>query len=127
MEFGEPLHMAFVDLHKAYDSVPCDLLWCILHIHGVHKKLVELLEELHRGSQAAVRMKGQKFEWFDVRREGGVRQGFVIGPLFNNTYMDIVAEPALAQMSDGCGVEHAYCAVGSCRAWIAVMVLLAWS
>jgi hypothetical protein len=38
----------------------------------IHKKLIELLEDLHDiGTKAAVRMEGQKIEWFDVR--GGVK------------------------------------------------------
>jgi hypothetical protein len=71
---------------------------------------VELLEDLHIGTQAAVRMEGQKFEWFDVR--GGVRQGGVIAPLLINIYMGVVVKQALAQMPDGCGLELAYRADG---------------
>jgi hypothetical protein len=37
---------------------------CILHVYGIHKKLIELLEDLQIGTQAAVRMEGQKFERF---------------------------------------------------------------
>jgi hypothetical protein len=93
-------------------------------VYGIHKKL-ELLEDLHIGTQAAVRMEGQKFEWFDVR--GGVRQGCVIAPLLINIYMDVVVKQALAQMPDGCGLKLAYCADGNYRAWIAVSMLQAWS
>ena len=31
-------------------------LWQILRVYGVHAKLVELLEDVHKGTQAAVRM-----------------------------------------------------------------------
>jgi hypothetical protein len=110
VEFGQPLFMAFVDLRKAYDSVPRESLWRILHVYGVHKKLIELLEDLHTGTQAAVRMGGQMSEWFDVL--GGVRQGCVIAPLLFNIYMDFVVKQALAQMPEGCGVKLAYRADG---------------
>ena len=106
VEFGQPLHMAFVDLRKAYDSVPRDALWRVLRVYGVHKKLVELLEDLHTGTQAAVRLGGKLSEWFDVR--SGVRQGCVIAPVLFNIYIDFVVKQALAQMPDGCGVELAY-------------------
>jgi hypothetical protein len=69
----------------------------------MHKKLIELLEDLHIGNQAAVRMEGQKFKWFDV--QGGVRQGGVIAPLLIKIYMDVVVKQALAQMPDGCGLN----------------------
>ena len=113
VEFNEPLFMAFVDLRKAYDSVPRASLWQILRVYGVHAKLVELLEDLHKGTQAAVRMGGSMSEWFDVR--GRVRQGCVISPLLFNIYMDFVVKQALAQMSEGCGVELAYHADGKLR------------
>ena len=110
VEFGMPLFMAFVDLRKAYDSIPRESLWRILRVYGVHAKLIELLEDLHTGTQAAVRMGGSVSEWFDVR--GGVRQGCVIAPMLFNIYMDFVVRQALAQMPVGCGVELAYHADG---------------
>lgn len=106
VEFGQPLHMAFVDLRKAYDSVPRDALWRVLRVYGVHQKLVGLLEDLHTGTQAAVRMGGGLSEWFDVR--SGVRQGCVIAPLLFNIYIDFVVKQALALMPEGCGVQLAY-------------------
>jgi exonuclease III len=108
--FDQPLFMAFVDLRKAYDSVPRDTLWRILRVYGVHTKLIELLMDLHTGTQAAVRMGGVVSEWFDVH--GGVRQGCVIAPLLFNVYMDFVVRQAMAQMPEGCGVKLAYNANG---------------
>lgn len=49
-ELGKPLHMAFVDLRRAYGSVTRDALWRVLRVYGVDKKLVELLEDLHTGT-----------------------------------------------------------------------------
>jgi hypothetical protein len=91
-------------------------MWRILHVYGMHKKLIELLEDLHIGTQAAVRMEGQKFEWFDV--QGGVRQGCVIAPLLINIYMDVVVKQALAQMLDGCGLKLAYRADGKLQSMV---------
>ena len=50
-------------LRKAYDSVPRESLWQMC-VYGVHAKLVELLEDLYKGTQAAVRMGGSMSEWF---------------------------------------------------------------
>ena len=61
--FDQPLFMAFVGLRKAYDSVPRDTLWRILRVYGVHTKLIELLMDLHTGTQAAVRRGGVMSEW----------------------------------------------------------------
>jgi hypothetical protein len=75
-------------------------------VHGIHSKLIELLQDLHTGTQAAVKMDGELSGWFDVG--SGVRQGCVIAPLLFNVYMDFVAKQALARMPEGCGVKLAY-------------------
>jgi endonuclease/exonuclease/phosphatase family metal-dependent hydrolase len=110
VEFGQPLFTAFVDLRKAYDCVPREALWKVLRVYGVHEKLVQLLEDLHIGTQAAVKLGGAVSEWFEVK--SGVRQGCVIAPLLFNIYMDFVVRQALAQMPPDCGVKLAYHADG---------------
>jgi hypothetical protein len=109
-EFNVPMHMAFVDLRKAYDSVHRPTLWLILRRYGVHEKLRELLSDLHVGTQAAVKLCGQQSEFFNV--ECGVRQGCVIAPLLFNMFMDFMVKAALADMPNGCGVKLAYLAAG---------------
>jgi hypothetical protein len=110
-EFNQPVHMAFVDLQKAYDSVDRDMLWLALKWYGVHPKLQALLQDLHVGTQAAVKLGGFRAkEWFDVRT--GVRQGCVIAPLLFNMFMDLVVRAAADKMPDGCGVRMAFRADG---------------
>jgi hypothetical protein len=53
---GTQLHLAFIDLTKAYDWVNRDALWRILRVYRVPSKIVELLEDLHTGTLAAVRL-----------------------------------------------------------------------
>lgn len=55
---GTQLHLAFIDLTKAYNWVNRDALWRILHVYRVPSKIVELLEDLHTGMLAAVRLGG---------------------------------------------------------------------
>jgi hypothetical protein len=106
-EFGKPAYMAFVDLRKAYDSVPRDLLWLALRQYGVHPQLQALLLDLHVGTQAAVKLDGVRSrEWFHV--DVGVRQGCVIAPLLFNLFMDMMVKVALARMPADCGVHLAY-------------------
>jgi hypothetical protein len=47
------LHMAFIDLTKAYDWVNRGALWRILHIYKVPSR-----EDLHVGTLAAIRLRG---------------------------------------------------------------------
>jgi hypothetical protein len=52
------LHMAFIDLTKAYDWVNRDALWRILCIYRVPSRIVQLLEDLHVGTLVTVRLGG---------------------------------------------------------------------
>jgi hypothetical protein len=105
-EYAAPLHLAFIDLRKAFDSVPRDALWRVLRAYGVPSLLVELLMDLHTGTEAIVRLGTVMGESFVV--SAGVRQGCVIAPLLFNVYIDFVVRQALARMPDTCGVSVAY-------------------
>jgi hypothetical protein len=62
--YKQSLYLAFVDLRKAYDSIPRDALWRVLSAYGVEPKVVELLADLHTGTQAAVKLAGEHGDWF---------------------------------------------------------------
>ena len=101
-----PLYLAFIDLRKAFDSVPRDALWRVLRAYGAPPLLVELLMDLHTGTQAAVRLGALKGEPFSV--SCGVRQMCVIAPLLFNVFIDFVVRQALARMPSDCGVYAAF-------------------
>uniref|UniRef100_T1HAV6 Reverse transcriptase domain-containing protein n=1 Tax=Rhodnius prolixus TaxID=13249 RepID=T1HAV6_RHOPR len=42
------LHMIFVDLQKAYDTVPLAKLWEALHNIGVKRYLIRAIQELYK-------------------------------------------------------------------------------
>ena len=52
-EFRQGLLAAFVDLCKAFDSVNRDALWKIIGLHGVPPKLINLMSELHSGTECS--------------------------------------------------------------------------
>jgi hypothetical protein len=110
-EFAVPLYLAFIDLRKAFDSVPRDVLWQVLRAYGVPPLLVELVSDLHTGTLAAVRLGSQKGEPFSV--SCGVRQGCIIAPLLFNVFIDFVVRQALARMPSTCGVSFALRANGA--------------
>lgn len=58
-------------------------------------KVVELLADLHTGTQAAVKLAGEHGDWLEIGR--GVRQGCVIAPLLFNIYFDCVVRLLLAE------------------------------
>ena len=60
-EFNKPLHVCFVDLKKAYDSVNRNALWKILESLGVLEKIVGLLKDLHDETATCVKGFGRLF------------------------------------------------------------------
>ena len=93
------LCMCFIDLSKAYDSIPRELAWNILELRGMPKKIVALLRDLHTDTCCAIRGDHKdKQSWFEVRT--GFKQGDVNAPLLFNLFIDTVVrclEPLLKQ------------------------------
>jgi len=98
-EFDVPMYMCFIDLRKAYDSVDREALWHVLKVYGIPDKLIGLLRDLHEGTVAAVKWRGNVSDWFEVRT--GVRQGCVIAPLLFNIFIDYIVREALHDVSSG--------------------------
>jgi hypothetical protein len=88
-DFASPLHAAFVDFRKAFDSVNRAALWRLLQARGVSPKLVELIEDLYSGCEARVSIGGHESEWFPMST--GVRQGCPMSPTLFNVFMDFMA------------------------------------
>ena len=85
---NDSLFVLFVDLKKAYDSVPRDAVWNVLEKWGAPPKLVGLVRSFHEGMQATVRIGGDSSMGFDVRK--GLRQGCTIAPSLFNIYFGAV-------------------------------------
>ncbi len=85
MEHKTKMFMLFVDLRKAYDSVPRKVLWSALERYGVPDSLLMIVRSLHDGMQAQVAVDGQVAPMFEVRN--GFRQGCVLAP---NTFQLIL-------------------------------------
>ena len=102
-EFNSCLAKAYIDLTKAYDSINRWALWKVLQMYAVHPRLIALLQDLHSGTTAAVRLGGRVGPAFEVT--AGVRQGCVAAPMLFNIFMDHVVKKALNRMPEGCGVH----------------------
>ena len=76
--FDKPLYVAYVDLKSAFDSVDRTALWKALRATGMPKILLNLIEDLYRGTSCQVRLKGSLSAPF--RTHSGVRQGCVLAP-----------------------------------------------
>ena len=88
-------HLIFVDLKKAYDSVPRAALWKALAVLGVPPVLINLLTSFQDMS-ARVRVGGTQSDPITINN--GLRQGCAIVPVLFNLFFSLVLEKWLATM-----------------------------
>ena len=93
-EHQQPLYMCFVDFEKVFDSISHDKLWVTMMDMGYPLHLIDLLAKLYRKQLSKVKVAGTLSEWFLVKK--GVRQGCVLGYLFN-----ILVEMVMRETLDG--------------------------
>ena len=86
------LYFAFVDLEKAFDRVPREVVRWALRMSGVDEWLVEAVMALFVDTSTVVRTGSGDTESFNVRV--GVHQGSVLSPLLFAIVMDVVSRHA---------------------------------
>ena len=75
-EYRTTVHLGFVDLTKAYDSVDPSALLAILRHYRVPQQLIDIIKELYTRTWCCVRTVEGTSEDFEVKN--GVRQGCVL-------------------------------------------------
>ena len=83
-----PLHMVFIDLKKAYDTLDRDAATRILKAYGVGPNILRILLGVWAGDTMVPRQAGYFGKKFQANR--GVRQGDIISPLIFNVMVDAV-------------------------------------
>lgn len=79
LEKGKDLWIAFVDLEKAFDRVPRELLWWALRSAGVDEWIVDVIRAMYCDSCTSVKLQECESTEFEVKV--GVHQGSVLSPL----------------------------------------------
>ena len=97
-EHRAKLFVTFIDLKKAYDSVPRTALWVILGKFGITESTIQLIHSFHHGMQATIRLDGNLLYPFKV--ENGLRQVCCIAPVLFNLYLSAVIECWQARVRD---------------------------
>ena len=90
------LYIAFVDLEKAFDPVPRDVIWWAMPKLGIDKWLVRLVQSMYKDVRSRVRVGVGYSEEFGVGV--GVHQGSVLSPLL----FIIVLEALSREFCTGC-------------------------
>lgn len=78
-------HLAFVDLQKAYDTVPVSKLWRVLEQSNINHTYVTALKELYRESKSRIRVGKCVTEELMVNK--GLRQGCCVSPTLFKIYI----------------------------------------
>ena len=94
--------MAFVDLEKAFDQVPRDIIWWAMRKLGIDEWLVRLVQSMYKDVRSRVRVGDGYSEEFGVGV--GVHQGSVLSPLL----FIIVLEALSREFRTGCPWELLY-------------------
>ena len=81
---NKPLYMAFVDLKKAFDRVPRDVIWWAMRKLGIDEWLVRLVQSMYKDVRSRVRVGDGYSEEFGVGV--GVHQGSVLSPLLSREF-----------------------------------------
>ena len=102
MGANKPLYMAFVDLEKAFDRVPRDVIWWAMRKLGIDEWLVRLVQSMYKDVRSRVRVGDGYSEEFGVGV--GVHQGSVLSPLL----FIIVLEALSREFRTGCPWELLY-------------------
>ena len=79
IEWNTKVHVNFIDLEKAFDSIHRDTLWNILLAYGCPEKIVNIIKLFYNNFTCSVIHKKKLTDWFSVR--SGVRQGCVLSPM----------------------------------------------
>ena len=94
--------MPFVDLEKAFDRVPRDVIWWAMHKLGVDEWLVRLVQSMYKDVRSRVRGGDGYSEEFGVGV--GFHQSSVLSPLL----FIIVLEALSREFRTGCPWELQY-------------------
>ena len=85
------MFLTFIDLEKAYERVPRDLVYWCLRRRGVPEKLVGLVEATYRGASTVVRTTHDRTDEFPIKV--GLHQGSGLSPfLFIVVVLDVISE-----------------------------------
>src|SRR6478609_4757811 len=99
LEFGNNVHICFVDFEKAFDRVNWEKMLKVLQSIGVDCRDRRMIRELYMNQVAVVRIAGGESDSGIIGR--GVRQGCPLSPLLFSIYAEMMMKVALENVEEG--------------------------
>ena len=93
LEKKKELWMAFIDLKKAFDGVPREVIWWALkplRELGVEEGMISVIKSMYIGTMTAVKIGGRESGKFSVRV--GVHQGSVLSPFLFIIFLEALSK-----------------------------------
>jgi len=82
--------MVFVDLEKAYDTTPRELIWHCLRKRQVPEAYIDIIRDMYRDSTTQVVTNVGETE--EIKIEVGLHQGSALSSLLFIIIMDVISE-----------------------------------
>jgi len=66
-EQKKDLHMVFIDLEKAYDKIPINVMWWALDKYKVPSKYMTLIKDMYNNVVTSVRTNDGNIDYFPIK------------------------------------------------------------
>jgi Reverse transcriptase (RNA-dependent DNA polymerase) len=96
-EQKKDLHMIFIDIEKAYDKIPRNILWWALERKLVPTKYVTLIMDMNTNVVTCVRACNREFDTFSIKIR--LHQGSSLSPYIFTLVMDEITKDILGDIS----------------------------
>jgi len=96
-EHGLHTWLLFLDIMRAFDVVPRDLLWWSLTVCGVPQKLIRVIKGLYTGRTGELTIDGASST---MKVNGGTCQGALLAPRLFSYYIYVILEIWLSDNSE---------------------------